>query len=492
MSSAAKITLKKQLEIVIDLQKNGHDIQGIELLQDIITQFSGHSRPYFLLGLSLMNLGKNSEALDFISRAIAVDPLEAEYHTSLGVVLAKLGKAPLAQARWHEAIRLKPEQAEAHFHLGDALIDAGDPEEAIKYLTKAVEIKTDFIEAWNNLGLCHKALKQLSNAKECFKRAVELNRGHTDSHINLAMTLLIMGNYTDGWQEYEWRFKYATSPMAFNPPDGVPLWRGESLNKKNLLIISEQGFGDTVQFARFLAILKKQCARLTIITPKLLAPLLRENPEIDHIAKSNENLGQIDFYCPLLTIPHILKTTLDTIPQKIPYLSANAKLIQQWQKKLPPAPLRVGLVWEGKPLFQNDPLRRRSVTLTDLAPLAQREDVLFFSLQKGEPAQQLKNPPEKMRIVDLDQEINNFADTAAIIANLDLVISIDTATAHLGGALGKPTWILLPFSPDWRWGLEQETSTWYPNSVLFRQQQLNHWQTPINQMAQRLKKWSRQ
>ncbi|MBF0194280.1 MAG: glycosyltransferase family protein [Magnetococcales bacterium] len=489
MSSDDTNNLQKSLDIVTDLQKNGKDVEAIAQLDAIITQFSGHPHPYFLLGISLFNLKKYNKAIDLISRAVAIAPEIAEYHTYLGIALSKTGKKSLAKIRFKSAITLDPRQTDAAFHLGDILIDEGNPKEAIEYLQKAVEIKPDFVEMWNNLGLCHKAIKQLELAKKCFEKAIELNNNNADSHINLAMTLLIMGEYKKGWQEYEWRFKREESPLFCPPPDGVAKWRGEPLEGKNLIIICEQGFGDSLQFVRYIPILRKKCAKLLLITQNNLIPLLQSIPEIDLITNQNHNLGRIDYYCPLLSIPQILKTTLKTIPNKIPYIESIAELTNQWQPKFSQKKINVGLVWEGKPLFQNDPLRRRSTTLNDFAPLGNIENVEIFSLQKGPPAKQIESTPDNVDIVDLDQHINNFADTAAIIANLDIVITIDTATAHLSGAMGKATWVLLPFSPDWRWGLESDTTPWYPKSLMFRQITPNQWQEPISQMVSLLKKW---
>ncbi|MBF0454290.1 MAG: glycosyltransferase family protein [Magnetococcales bacterium] len=495
MPSSAADRLQEQLKEVIDLQKTGHDKQAVAQLQAMIkqfsgTQFSGHSRLNFLLGLSLYNLENYNNAADHISRAITIEPTKAEYHTFLGVILNQLGKNTLAAIRWKEAIRLNPSDPEPYFHLGDQLIDEGRPQEAIEWLTKAAQQEPDFLEAWNNLGLCHKALKQLEPARECFQKAIQLDPDHTDPHINLSMTLLIMGDYFHGWQEYDWRFKRPDSPLYRPPPPGVPLWQGEPLKGKRLLILSEQGFGDTVQFIRYLSVLKKQGAILSLLTPRPLAPLLQEMDALDQVDTQSRPEEAYDYYCPLLTLPKLLKTTLPSIPQTVPYLQAEASRIQQWQKRLPPAALRVGLIWEGKPLFKNDPLRRRSTTLKALAPLAQsRTDTLFVSLQKGDPAGQADDPPQGMRVLNPDSEINDFADTAAIMANLDLIISIDTATAHLAGALGCHTWVLLPFSPDWRWGLDQDNTPWYPQARLFRQSQPNQWKEPIAQMAEQLRKW---
>ncbi|MBF0445258.1 MAG: glycosyltransferase family protein [Magnetococcales bacterium] len=489
MSSDATNNMQKQLDKIAILQKCGQDEEAINQLNTIITQFSGHPHPYFLLGISLFNLEKYSEAIDLISRAIAINPKIAEYHTYLGIALCKVGKKALAKVRFKAAIELDSRQTDAAFHLGDILIDDGNPKDAVEILQKAVKIKPDFVEMWNNLGLCHKALKQLQLAKECFQKAIELNNDHADSHINLAMTLLIMGEYSRGWQEYEWRFKRDSSPLCCPPPDGIAIWRGEPLADKNLVIICEQGFGDSLQFVRYIPILKKKCAKLLLITQNNLIPLLQAMPEVDLITNQNENLGHIDYYCPLLSIPHILNTTLDSIPKTTPYINPIPDLSSQLQKKIGQNGLKVGLVWEGKPLFQNDPLRRRSTTLQDFAPLTSVANIKFFSLQKGPPAQQLETPPQNMDIVDFDPQIFNFADTAAIIVNLDLVITIDTATAHLSGAMGKATWILLPFSPDWRWGLESDKTPWYPNSLMFRQSQPNQWQEPILQMVSLLKKW---
>jgi Flp pilus assembly protein TadD len=489
MPSDATNNLQIRLDIVTDLQKKGQDTEAITQLSTIITQFSGHPHPYFLLGISLFNLEKYSEAIDQISRAVAITPKIAEYHTYLGLALSKTGKKAIAKLRFKTAIELDPRQTDAAFHLGDILIDEGNPKEAIKYLQKAVEVKPDFVEMWNNLGLCHKALKQLQPAKNCFEKAIELKNDHPASHINLAMALLIMGDYPKGWQEYEWRFKMEESPLCCPPPDEVAIWRGEPLAGKNLLIISEQGFGDSLQFVRFIPILRKKCAKLLFITQNNLITLLQSIPEVDLITNQNENLGHVDYYCPLLSIPHFLNTIIDTIPNTTPYIKSTPNLSSQWLARIGQNSIKVGLVWEGKPLFQNDPLRRRSTTLEDFAPLASVANVKFFSLQKGSPAHQLETPPENMDIVNFDPQIVNFADTAAIIANLDIVITIDTATAHLSGALGKPTWVLLPFSPDWRWGLDYEKTPWYPNSTMFRQKQPNQWQEPILQMVSLLKKW---
>ena len=484
--------LHRQLQKVIDLQKNGHDQQAITALRSIITQFPGHSRPHFLLGISFFSLGATEEAIDQLSRAIAINPTQPEYHTYLGATFAKIGKNHLAQLRLHEAIRLDPQQPDACFYLSDTMINSGDAQKAIEWLTIAVEKKPDFLEAWNNLGLCYKALKKLPKAEECFQKAAILKPDDPVAHINLAMTKLIMGDYASGWLEYEWRFKQATSPLSCQPPPELPIWNGESLKDKTLLVIAEQGFGDTLQFIRFMATLKNQGAKLVVVTPYLLTTLLQGMSEIDTVLHCENIAGDFDYYCPLLNIPKIFKTTITTIPSNFPYITPATELIIAWQARLPPAKLKVGLVWEGKPLFGNDPLRRRSTSLMELAPLATSADILFVSLQNGEPARQAAHPPPGMDILDLDPQINDFADTAAIIANLDLVISIDTATAHLSGAMGNKTWVLLPYAPDWRWGLDQEQTSWYPNSTLFRQQRPNKWHEPIQQMAALLTKWPKQ
>ncbi|MBF0448771.1 MAG: tetratricopeptide repeat protein [Magnetococcales bacterium] len=483
-------SLKKELGDVIELQKNGQNEEAILRLQSLSSQFPGHSKPYFLLGISHYHLKEFDQATDQISRAIAINPNAAEYHTSLGVVFSASGKKKLAELRWRAAIRLKPEQPEAYFHLGDAHIDRGQAQKAIDWLKQAVALKPTFLEAWNNLGLCYKALKQPAQAKNCFEKTIKLDPDFINGHVNLAVTHLITGDYINGWQEYLWRFKLQESPIAFSAPEGVPLWRGEPLAGKHLLLLSEQGFGDTLQFVRYLPILKTLCQQITLISPKLLLPLLERMTEIDRLESQDQSLGTIDYYLPLMTIPHVLKTTLESIPTQTPYLSCDPEQIQAWSDRLPEVPLRIGLVWEGKPLFQNDPLRRRSVTLESLAPLAANDrKILFVSLQKGEPARQIEHAPEPMNILNLDSHINNFADTAAIIENLDLVITIDTATAHLCGALAKKVWILLPYAPDWRWGLESDRTPWYPSAKLFRQQTPNQWQEPIEQMAAQLKEW---
>ncbi len=488
MSSPNHTALLEQLEQVIHLQKRGEEEQGLALLHSLIKQYPGHSRPYFILGLTLFKQDKLTEASHQLSRSIAINPAEAEYHTTLGSVLAKMGKKGLAQSRWKTAIQLNPDRPEPYFHMGDSLIDSGQPEKAIEFFKKAVQADPNFQEAWNNLGLCQMALRLLDESNESYAHAIAIDPENPDCHINLAMNLLIQKDFERGWEEYEWRLKRQLSTLSFPPPANTPRWQGEPLTGKTLLLICEQGFGDSLQFSRYFAVLKKSCKRLILQTPSPLAPLFQQLPELDAVDSRMDSQQLADYYTPLLSIPYLLKTTDQTIPSTFPYLQPNREKVAYWRQRIPQATLRIGLVWEGKSLFQNDPTRLRSTTLEALSGLNVAEGILFVSLQKGEPGRQTLSPPPGMTILNLDADIQDFSDTAAIITNLDLLISIDTATAHLGGALNHPTWVLLPFASDWRWGIEQTTSPWYPSLTLFRQERPNGWQEPIDKMANLLKR----
>lgn len=510
--------LKQQLESAIEQHQAGQIQEAMVIYQTLLKQFPGHPKIFYLSGLAHQDLGDFQGAMERISRAITLEPENGTFHYALGILLKKMGHARAALERFRDARQREPHHTDVHFHLGDTHMDLGEAQEAQHHFRTAIQLRPLFKEAWVNLGLCLKACKQLDEALACFQQVARDHPQSAEGHINLGLTHLLMGEYALGWQAYEWRFQLQTEEVYTSVPtltkggQATPRWDGSSLQGKTILILSEQGFGDTLQFARYLVPLKAAGARILLTSPGPLISLLRTLPTIDQVLPP-PRLGiqaflaqvqePVDWFCPLLSLPLILGTRVDSIPAHVPYIYPDPERVQQWTERLQKGPsipfqlpshstvepFRVGLVWQGKPLHENDPLRRRSCTLKDLAPLANeveglegRVQVALFSLQKWEGPLKPLQPPEGMEITDLQAELSDFAQTAAILKALDLLITIDTSVAHLGGALGMPVWVLLPFAPDWRWFLDQGTTPWYPTVRLFRQTVPNCWKEPVEEV----------
>jgi hypothetical protein len=303
------------------------------------------------------------------------------------------------------------------------------------------------------------------------------------------MALLSRGEFPEGWQEYEWRWKCKDFPAHLRIFT-QPRWDRSPLEGRTILLHTEQGFGDAIQFIRYLPQVKQWGGKIQIACRAELVRLFQANSQGCQILAPGEPLPSFDVYSPFLSLPRIFATTLDNIPSVVPYLHAEADDAKKWQHRLADhsSTTNVGLVWAGNAAHQND--RNRSITLAKFAPLAQVPNVRFFSLQKGSPAAQSKSLPAGMMLTDWTEELNDFSDTAALIANLHLVIAVDTAAVHLAGALGKPVWTLLPFVADWRWMLEREDTPWYPTMRLFRQTSEGDWKGVIDRVAHSLSEFA--
>jgi hypothetical protein len=290
------------------------------------------------------------------------------------------------------------------------------------------------------------------------------------------------GDFERGWAEYEWRWKLQGIDPA-NGPFSKPLWDGSDLHGRRILLQGEQGLGDTIQFVRYVSEIAARGGRVLLSSKFELQRLFAHLKGIEQYIPPNEAIPPYDLHCPLMSLPLRLKTTLSTIPAPIPYLQAEARLAAQWREKLLSEPnLKVGICWAGSPVHTND--RNRSTVLESFAPLSRVSGVTYYSLQKGAAASQASRPPEGMRLIDLSPQLDSFDDTAAVISNLDLLISVDTSLVHLAGAMGRPVWTLLPFFSDWRWMLDRSDSPWYPTMRLFRQPRRGDWTTPIRQIIE--------
>jgi len=356
---------------------------------------------------------------------------------------------------------------------------------AIISYKKSIELKPDSAEAYNNLGTVLKASGNPEEAITHYEQAIELKPDYAQAHLNLAFALLLTENFKRGLQEYEWRprLKRLTSDT-----DLEPMWDGSPLNGKSILVYTEQGVGDSIQFVRYLPMIKAQGGNVIFECQKSLLRLLKNCTGIDKIVERTSDTVpdvQLDFHIPLLSLPGLFGTNPDSIPQNQSYIRPDPVLTSQWRTKFEhDNNLKIGIVWAGNPEHIND--RNRSCTLNDFAHLTSIQGLTLYSLQQELTSSKTNNDPEDFNIVNLGNEFNDFADTASVIDNLDLVITVDTAVAHLAGAIGKPVWTLLPFVPDWRWMLNREDSPWYPSMRLFRQAQLNDWAGVFNQVKKAL------
>jgi tetratricopeptide (TPR) repeat protein len=440
------------------------------------------------LGNALQGNGQLDDAINCYRQAIQLKPDFAEAHTNLGNALTSIGRHQEAIAANRQAIQLKPNLAEAHFNLAIALEHNKQYEEAIVANHEAIRLKPDYAEAYSNLGQIQSDLGQLNEAIAANRQAISLSPNLPEPHLNLAICLLTQKNFEQAWPEYEWRWKCKEFPSPQrNFPQ--PQWDGSPLESRTILLHTEQGLGDAIQFIRYAPLVARRGGKIIIECQPELARLFQTMPGEFQIISRGQSLPPFDLHSPLLSLPLVFKTTLDNLPQTVPYLHANVEDSKKWKHRLAgdSQKLNVGLVWAGNPGHEND--RNRSMKLASLSALAQVPGIRFISLQKGDAAVESKTPPPGMELIDWTNELNDFAETAALIANLALVIAVDTAVVHLAGAMAKPVWTLLPFVPDWRWMLEQEDTPWYPSMRLFRQPSQGNWDSVIKRITTALSDW---
>jgi tetratricopeptide (TPR) repeat protein len=429
------------------------------------------------------DLGVYAEAVAQYDLALAIRPDFAELHNNRGNALRQLGRPHEALASFDRAIALKPRYAEAHANRAIVHLRLNCAAQALADCDRAISLKSDYSYGWVNRANALQDLGRYTEAIASLDRAIALDPELAEAHWNKALAHLTLGEFEAGWQGYEWRWRRHGGPERRD--FSQPLWRGEPLEGKTILLHAEQGFGDTIQFVRYVPLVAARGGRVVVEVPDSLKPLVESMSERAAVVGRSDSLPPFDVHCPLMSLPLALGTTLATIPAVMPYLRAPPERLEIWRTRLPPQPgLRVGLVWSGKPTHRND--HNRSLAFEQLAPLFAVEGVQFVSLQREYRVADLPALDACPALRRLDEALLDFADTAAVIEQLDLVISVDTAVAHLTGALGKPVWILLPAVPDWRWLLEREDSPWYPTARLFRQPQLGGWDSVITRLQQAL------
>lgn len=470
----------------IGMSRIGRLDQALACYQQVIRLQPNHEVSYYICGTILQQQNNLPAAISYYHQAIVLKPNYAEPYCNLGVLLSRNGNLSQAIACYQKAIAINPKIAEVYVNLGAAYMAQGKVTEAIGSYQEAIAIKPDDAIAYSNLGNAYLEQGKLPEAIASCRQALFVKPDHADAHLNLGLALLLSGDLHSGFAEYEWRLSCGEVQRSHLPSS--QLWDGRDLEGKEILVYSEQGLGDTIQFIRYLSLVESRGGKVHFVCHPSLQRLFSTVAGIHQLLPE---VAHLDLYAPLLSLPYILGTTLDTIPARVPYLSVPTEikppivlevtqaysLLKTHQK----AYLKVGLVW-----FSNNPNPnsiRRSCPFPLLLKLFDIPNISFYSLQKDLLAADIDLLAENQKkITNLSDRLEDFATTAAAIAQLDLVISIDTAVAHLAGAMAHPVWVLLPFAPDWRWMMNREDSPWYPTMRLFRQDDRNDWEGVVNKV----------
>jgi tetratricopeptide (TPR) repeat protein len=477
---------KAHYNLAVALAQQGKLDEAMAGFREALRLQPGYAAAHYSLGNILRDQGKRDEAIGSYKEAIRVKPDYGEAYNNLGLALTETGHAAEAVIILRQAVRLRPQDGGAHNNLGLALADLGKFAEAEASYHEALRLNPRDADAHGNLGSAYKEQGRSAEALACYQLALWLKPESPSAHWNRALALLQAGQFEEGWREYEWRWKRPQTPPR---PFRQPAWDGTQLVGRTILLYMEQGLGDMIQFLRYAPLVKRQGGTMVVECPASLIPLFSTCPGIDRLVAEGSPLPEFDVQAPLLSLPRLLGTTLETVPANVPYLSAGPERVERWRRELEPlGGYKVGIAWQGNPKYQWD--RHRSIPLACFAPLADMTGVRLVSLQKGPGAEQVRALHGRFGLVELtgewDTEVGAFLDTAAVMKCLDLVVTADTAAAHLAGALGVPVWVALSAIADPRWLLGRDDSPWYPTLRLFRQNKLGDWTEVFQRMAQEL------
>jgi Flp pilus assembly protein TadD len=461
---------------------------AVDKARPVTQNGSSTVQPLFAGALHHLQAKRLGEAERLLRQVLSIDPRHSNSLHVLGVIAYQTGRRDLAVELIGNAIAINPGEASLHSNLGNLLLEQGQIDRAIACYRRAVFLHPNFPQALNNLGNALRARKELDEAIACYRRAVDLKPDDAETHYNLSMALLANGDMAAGWEEHEWRWKtpqLTSSRRVF----AQPRWDGGAAEGRTLLVHAEQGFGDTLQFCRYVPLAAARGFRIVLEVPRPLGRLLRGLTGVDCLVTQGQALPRFDVHCPVLSMPLALGTTITTVHCDVPYLHADPALAVAWRTRLTvPGDRRprIGVAWAGnarKHLVSTAALGKlRSIGPERLAPLFGPPGLRFFSLQKDGPS-----PPKHFPLTNFMDEMEDFTDTAALIANLDLIISIDTSVAHLAAALGKPVWLLTCFDPCWRWLVGRRDSPWYPGLRLYRQPRPGDWDSVLAEVAHDLR-----
>jgi tetratricopeptide (TPR) repeat protein/ADP-heptose:LPS heptosyltransferase len=460
--------------ISVALLRSGRAEEAIQCAKQAFALDHSNAAICANLGACLLAQERWADAEQAFRAATANDPTNSDLWCNLGRLLQHEEKLDEAIDCFRRAVEVNPKHAEAHRMLGNALKNADQIDEALECFRSALELNPRSAAVHNSLGATLERQGKFDEAGACYRRAVEAQPDSFESHLNLAAAMLLTGNFEEGWLEYDtWWKKHRSKDY------GRPRWEGENLAGKTIVLHPELGLGDTIQFVRYAPLLKERGATVIVECQKPLAKILARSPGVDRLLVSGDELLDFDFFSPLIRLARILTKSPDAIPAGVPYVFADEKLVHEWSEKLQRLDgFRIGINWRGSGDFH----KLRDIPLHRFERLASVPGVRLVSLQKdtGDGGQETAGAvgtahPTIVDLGEIDTQHGAFMDTAAIMMNLDLVITSDTSIAHLAGALGVPVWVALPYVPDWRWMLDRSDSPWYPTMRLFRQKQSGDW-----------------
>jgi tetratricopeptide (TPR) repeat protein len=472
---------------VLNLQRR-RMVEALHFLAEALTIDSSSSDAMSNLGLALEATGRHEEAISSYRNAMRFAPDHPEILYNLGNACLKLGRITEALSSYDGVLASEPTHVGARVNRGNVLVRLNRPVDAVASYDAALVAMPGHPQILTNRGHALRRIDRPDEALADFGAALAVSPDFPEARFEAAMTRLTLGDFDAGWKGYEWRWKteaFARHRRQFP----APLWLGDqAIAGKTILLHAEQGFGDTIQFIRYAALLVERDARVICEVQPGLVPLLSQLKDITVVA-SGQPLPAFDLHCPLLSLPLAFKTRLDTVPASIPYLAAPAERLAYWRQRLPPGHPRAGFVWSGQPSHKND--GNRSIALERFAAFFADPPLPCFGLQseiRGADAEVLRGLPN---LINLGGDFRDFADTAAVVALLDVVISVDTAVAHLAGAMGKPVMLLLPHAADFRWMRNRDDSPWYPTARLFRQPAFGDWDSVIARIGNQLRQLSR-
>ena len=461
---------------------------ALECYQSLLQIEPDHLDGLYYAGVMLYFLNQYEAAFKKFKRVVELNPKHVNAYNELGVLSQHFNQNTQALACYEQALQLVPDHVLALYNRGNVLRLLNRPAEAIQNYDDVLRVMPQQHEVLNNKGNALRALNRLAEAHMCYQLAVQAKPDYADAYWNDALCLLLAGEFSHAWPLYEWRWasEFRFALRHFDQPQ----WLGQNLQGKTILLHAEQGLGDTLQFCRYASLIKARGAIVLFEVQNALLGVLTGFKGVDVLLAQGEDLPHFDYHCPLLSLPGVLGTDLTSIPARVPYVFAQPQYQKKWRQRLARVAKtnkpKIGLVWAGNIAHSND--HNRSIALTQLQPILNL-DASFIALQKELRDGDADYLAQHAEVYWAGASLYDFRDTAALISKLDWVITVDTAVAHLAGAMGKPVWILLPFSPDWRWLLDIQYSPWYPSARLFRQNAIGDWSGAINELTAATQQW---
>ena len=470
------------LNLGVALRSQNKLLEALNVFEKALKFFPSSFEIFNNLGITLHSLTRYHEAISIYQKAIKIKSEIPDAFNNLGISQLALRQFEDAISTFKEALKLNPNNPEIINNLGFSLFKLNKFQESIDCYTQAISLNKLYADAYSNRGLSYQAIHKTNEALLDYDECIKLNPNHANNYWNKSLLKLLIGDFDEGWSLYEWRWKsFAKTAVRYF---SKPLWLGQtSIKNKTIIIYGEQGYGDYIQFLRYIPLLKNLDAEIILeVRPALVELISSTHPELKIIESGNQ-LQRFDYQCPIMSLPLALKNHLNTIPNSTPYISVDPEKIKEWADDLGKKTItRIGLVWSGSSEHQND--HNRSLSLEELSPILTLP-FEFHSIQKEyriHDLEILKQHPIKTHT----EKLKNFSDTAALIDSLDLIISVDTSVAHLAGSLNKKVWIMLPSNPDWRWMLNRTDSPWYPSAKLFRQTTNGEWRDVVKKIAAEL------